>query len=257
MRARSLLLAALLGALALVAVASAEISQRGNLRVSFNGKLTPHILPRTSMAPIKVTVGTKITTANGANPPQLLQISIAINHFGRLEAKGLPLCTLADIQPTTTADALAACRRSLVGEGSFSAKVLLPQQAPFPSAGKVFAFNGVFKGKPAILAHVYGTDPIPTSYTIPFSVKPTKGTFGTVLSASLPQATSHSGYVTGLSLTLGRSFRSHGKRRSYLSATCPAPKSVSVAAFPFARATFGFGKKTLTSTLTRSCRVRG
>jgi hypothetical protein len=47
----------------------------------------------------------------------------------------------------------------------------------------------------------------------------------------------------------------HGKRRSYLSASCPAPKGFPGAAFPFARASFGFGKQTLTSTLTRSCRV--
>jgi hypothetical protein len=247
----------LLVLLALASLARAETKQQGNLRVSFDGKLSPHTLPRTGTAPIEVTVGAKIAATDGKAPPQLRKISIAINRNGKLDAKGLPLCPLDRIQPSTTADALAACRSSLVGEGSFSAKVLLPQQAPFPSLGKVYAFNGVLNGKPVIFAHVYGTSPVPTSYTIPFVISTTKGTFGTVLSASLPNVTSEWGYVTGLSMTLGRSFSSHGKKRSYLAAGCPAPKGFPSASFSFARATFGFGKKTLTSTLTRSCGARG
>jgi hypothetical protein len=243
--------------LGLASLAHAEVKQQGNLRVAFDGKLTPHTLPRSGSAPVKVSVGAKIVATSGATPPQLRKISIAINRNGRLDARGLPLCRLEEIEPSTTADALAACRSSLVGEGSFSAKVLLPQQAPFPSQGKVFAFNGAFNGKPAIFAHVYGTNPVPTSYTIPFVISEAKGTFGTVLSASLPNVTSEWGYVTGLSMTLGRNFSSHGKRRSYLSAGCPAPKGFPGASFPFARAAFGFGKQTLTSTLTRSCGARG
>jgi Divergent InlB B-repeat domain/NHL repeat len=237
---------------------SSEVKQQGNLRVSFEGELTPHALPRQGSAPVKVSVGARIATTDGQNPPQLRKIAIAINRNGRLSAKGLPLCKLRDIQPSTTADALAACRSSRVGHGSFSARVLLPQQAPFPSAGKVFAFNGTYRGRLAIFAHVYGTNPIPTSYTIPFAISQAKGTYGTLLTASLPQVTSEWGYVTGLQMTLGRTFFFHGKRRSYLSAACPAPKGFPGAVFPFARASFSFGRKgTLTSVLTRSCGVRG
>jgi hypothetical protein len=257
-KAKTALLAAALAALALSALAQAEITQKGNLRVAFDGKLSPHALPRQGSAPVRVAVGAKIATTDGSNPPQLRKISIAINRNGRFEPAGLPVCSLEQIQPSTTEDALAACRSSLIGEGSFSARVLLPQQAPFPSQGKVYAFNGRFHGKPAVLAHVYGTNPIPTSYTIPFVVSPSRGTFGTTLSASLPQVTSEWGYVTGLQITLGRSFSSHGKKRSYLSAGCPAPKGFPGASFPFAKASFAFGgKKTITSTLARSCRVRG
>jgi hypothetical protein len=131
-------------------------------------------------------------------------MTIAINRNGILSSKGLAVCALKSIQPSTTADALAACRPSLVGEGHFSAKVLFAPAAPFPSQGKVFAFNGSFNGHPAILDHVYGTEPVPTSFTLPFVISKSKGTFGTLLSASLPAVTSTSGYVTGLSITLGR-----------------------------------------------------
>jgi hypothetical protein len=251
----SLVLAACLG---LAGLARAEVVQKGNVRVTFEGKLTPHTLPRTGSAPVRVAVGTKVGSTDGQSPPQLRRISIAINRNGRFEPKGLPVCPLREIQPSTTAEALATCKSSMVGEGRFSASVLFNQQAPFPSAGKVYAFNSVLHGKPAILAHVYGTEPVPTSFTLPFELKPAKGTFGTVLTASLPEVTGNSSYITGLSLNLGRSFSVHGKKRSYLSAGCPAPKGFPGATFPFAKASFEFAKgKTVTSTLTRSCGARG
>jgi hypothetical protein len=243
--------------LAITALAQANVVQRGHIRVTFKGKLTPHTLPRSGSAPVRVSVGTKVASTNGTAPPQLRRISISINRNGHFEPDGLPVCRLRQIQPTTTADALAACRGSLVGEGRFTASVLFAQHAPFPSAGKIYAFNSVLHGRPAILAHVYGNEPVPTSFTITFVLRRSKGTFGSVLEASLPKATGNSGYITGLSLNLGRSFSVRGNKRSYLSGVCPAPRGVYVASFPFARANFTFEKTTLTSTLTRSCRVRG
>jgi hypothetical protein len=168
----------------------------------------------------------------------------------------LPVCELEDIQPATTQKALDACRGALVGEGSFSAAVSLSKQASFPSQGKMFAFNGAYEGKPAILAHVYGTQPVPTSFTLPFVIGKAKGTFGTTLTATFPA--SDNSFVTGIDLTLHRTFTYRGKQRSYASAGCPAPKGSSGAAFPFAKASYEFvGGKRLSSTLTRSCRAGG
>jgi hypothetical protein len=241
-----------------LAAAQAETVQRNHLRVSFQGQLTPHALPRSADAPIKVKVAAGIASTDAKTPPQLQRMTIAINRYGHLDATGLPVCRFEQIQPSTTADALRVCRRSLVGEGDFSAAVLLRGQAPFPSEGKVYAFNGELNGKPAILAHVYGTKPAPTSFTLPFAISRSKGTFGTTLTASLPRATGESGYVTGISLTLGKSFSYRGKRRSYLSASCPAPKGLRGAIFQFAKASFGFAGigRPLALTLTRSCKVR-
>jgi hypothetical protein len=235
----------------------AVIVQRQGIKVSFEGKLAPKKLPRHGSAPVRVAVGAKIAGAEGKDPPQLKTISIAINRYGHFDPTGLPICTERDIQPATTQNALKACQSSLVGVGSFSAKVLFSQQSPFPAEGRMYAFNGRVHGKPAILAHVYGTNPVPTSFTFPFVLKPTKGTFGTVLKANLPQATGNSGYVTGLSMNLGRNYSFQGKRRSYLSASCPAPKGFSKAAFPLAHATFDFkGGRSIGSTLVRDCGVR-
>jgi len=241
------------------AASASEVVQRRGVRVSFDGKLTPHALPRHGAAPVGIEVDAKIAAAgSGSAPPQLRKIAIAINRNGRLTTQGLPICRINDIQPSTTANALAACRRSLVGEGHFSANVQLPEQSPFPSAGKVLAFNGRLRGRPAIFAHIYGTEPAPTSTVLPFLIKGAHGTYGTVLEASLPQATGNWGYVTGLKMNLRRSFRYRGKGRSYLSAGCPAPAGFPSAAFPLARTTFDFsGGPTLVSILNRSCRAKG
>ncbi len=254
MMKRSVPLLALLAlALFLGSVADAEVVQKGDIRVAFDGALAPKSLPRTGEAPLHVSVGASITALNESDPPQLRKISIAINSAGHFSPDAVPVCTMRDIQPSTTQNALKACKSSLVGSGSFTATILLPQQAAFPSGGKLYAFNGVYEGRPAILAHVYGTEPVPTSFTLPFVMTKRKGELSTVLTASLAELTGNAGYITELSLNLGV-----GKGgKSYLNGSCPAPKGFGAATFPFAKATFEFGKQTLTSTLTRNCKVRG
>lgn len=245
--------AALVITLGLISIAGAEVVQKGDVRVKFEGELTPKALPRTGEAPVRVSVGATVTALKASTPPQLKKISIAINSAGHFFPNSLPICTVQDIQPSTTENALKACGSSLIGTGTFTAKVLLPQQASFPAGGKLFAFNGVYEGHPAVLAHVYGTEPVPTSFTLPFVITKRKGELGTVLTASLAGVTGEAGYITGLSLDLGATSGS----KSYLTASCPAPKGFGSATFTFAKASFDFGKTDLVSTLTRNCKVRG
>jgi hypothetical protein len=244
---------ATLGALA--GLAEGEVVQKGDIRVKFDGDLSPKTLPRAGTVPVRVSVGARVTALKPSDPPRLRRISIAINSAGKFSPKAVPVCAVRDIQPSTTQNALKACGSSLVGTGKFAAKILLPQQASFPAGGKLYAFNGRYRGHPAILAHVYGTEPVPTSFTLPFVMTAGKGHFGTVLTASLAEATGKAGYITELSLDLDGSGGS-GKAR-YLSAGCPAPKGFGGATFPFAKATFDFGHADIDSTLTRNCQVRG
>jgi hypothetical protein len=238
---------------------TAEVAQKRGVRVSVQGSIRPSTLPRTGSAPVAVSFAGNVHTSDPAGPPQLNGISVSINRHGHLDTRGLPRCRMRQIDPSTTREALATCRSSLIGEGSFSANVKLPEQSPFPSVGKVLAFNGRFHGHPAALAHIYGTKPLPTSYVLPFRIRQTKeGAFGIVLTASLPRVTGDWGFVTGISMTLERRFTYRGRARSYMSAGCPAPAGFRQAIFPLARTSFSFeGGLTLTSTLTRSCRVSG
>lgn len=238
-------------------LARAEISQKKDVRVLFKGDITPNVLPRDHQVPVTVSVETHITQIGTGEPPELLRLSLAINRHGSIDFRGLPKCRFKRIQPSNNGEAIEACGDSLVGTGFFSANVLLPEQSPFPSRGKILAFNGEVLGHPVIFAHIYGTEPVPTSFVLPFVVRHSNGKYATTLVAYLPKVKANWGFITGISLKLNRSFRYRGKEHHYLSASCPAPKGVGVAGFAFAKAEFVFAGNTVVSTLNRSCRARG
>jgi hypothetical protein len=242
------------GALALTALLSSlaqgEVAQKQGVRVTVDGGLSPTKLPRKGQVPVAVSVKGGIAATKQGSLPQLKAIQIAINQAGTLNVRGIPHCRINKINPSTTQQALAMCRSSLIGEGDFSADVVLPEQSPFPSKGKLLAFNGTIGRKPAVFAHVYGTEPLSTSYVFAFKVKKTKGTFGTTLEASFPKATGDWGYITGISLNLFRS--------RFMEAGCPAPKGFSKVAFPLVKTSFDFaGGLDIKSTLNRSCQAKG
>jgi hypothetical protein len=241
-----------------VSLANAELVERGNLFVKFDGGILPTALPRTARAPIAVRVdGTVRVLAGSERPPALRHISIAINRGGVLDTRGLPTCRRFQIEPATTAQALEACGSALVGEGRYLGALALPEQDRFPLQGRVLAFNAVINGQRAILAHVYGSDPVPNSRIIVFHIHQAHGTFGTVLSAALPARLNRSGYLKKISLNLRRIFVYRGRKHSYLSAACSAPTGFTSATFPFSKVsmTFADGRR-LSSTLIRTCRVQ-
>jgi hypothetical protein len=250
LRLKALLLSAAALTAALTSISSAEVAQKQGVRVVVAGKLTPTKLPRKGEAPVGVSVSGHIEALKDDALPQLKAMSIAINGAGKLDVAGIPHCRINHINPSTTQQALSICRSSLIGEGSFSANVVLPEQSPFPSKGKLLAFNGTIGRKPAIFAHVYGTEPLSTSYVFAFKVRKQKGTFGTILEASFPKATGDWGYITGISLNLFRS--------RFMKAGCPAPKGINKVGFPLVRTSFDFaGGLQIKSTLNRSCEAQG
>lgn len=257
MRGRVLALALLL-ALALAALARAEVTQSDHLRVVMQGDLAPKALPRSAAAPVAVSLGGDLSTTDGSDLPRLRTLRIEINRGGRLEQQGLPDCPLAQIAVATSDRASAACRNALVGDGAFHANIVLRGQAPYPTTGKLLLFNGRRGGKPVLFGHIYASRPFATSFVITFKIdEGGRGTFGTVLSASLPEALGNWGYVTGIEMRLSRRYRYKGKQHSYLSASCPAPKGFGSVPFPLIKASFVFdGGRKLSSTLTRHCRAR-
>jgi hypothetical protein len=245
------------GCLLCASVAHAELVERGDLFVKFAGGIAPTALPRVERAPIAVRVDGTVRVLSGERPPALRHITIAINHGGVIDTRGLPTCRRAQIEPATSQQALEACRSALVGEGRYLGALALPEQDRFPLQGRVLAFNAVVGGQRAILAHVYGGEPVPNSRIIVFHIHQAHGTFGTTLSAALPARLNRSGYLKKISLTLRRTFVYRGQKHSYLSAACAAPAGFTSATFPFSKVsmTFADGRK-LSSTLIRTCRVQ-
>ena len=253
MLAVALLTTALLGS----ALADAELASRGDLFVKFAGGIAPAALPRHANAPISVQVDGTIRTLSKDRPPALRWISIAINRGGRIDTRGLPVCRQSQIESVSSAQALAVCGQALVGKGRYVGGVSFPEQTSFPLEGRILAFNAVVDGGRAILAHVYGTDPFPNSRIIVFHIHDAQGTYGTVLTASLPVSINRYGYLKRIILNLQRQFVYQGRTHSYLTAACAAAPGFRSATFPFVRIsmTFADGRK-LASTLLRSCRVR-
>ncbi|MET0559767.1 MAG: hypothetical protein ABW065_14040 [Solirubrobacterales bacterium] len=237
--------------------ARAELVEHGDLFVRFAGGLTPTELPRERRAPIEVSVEGTVKTLSGERPPALRWISIGLNRGGVLDSRGLPVCHAGDLVSTGDSQALANCGDALVGRGSYLANTAFPEQLAFPAAGHILAFNARVGGRAAILAHIYGTEPVATTRIVTLHIHRRRGAYGTILSGALPPSLNRYGYVRRLDLSFFRRFTYRGERRSYLSAACPAPAGFPGAVFPFARASMGFADgRTLSSTLTRSCQVR-
>jgi hypothetical protein len=254
-----IVIASVVALVALVAAgAQGEIIQKGNLRVSFDTRLLPRALPREHLAPVRVTLDGSITTVDDSRPPQLREITLAFNRAGRIAVAGLPTCSAAELQQTSSEAALANCRDALVGRGSFAAAVDFPDAPQIPAQGKVLVFYSRLKGQPAMLLHLFGSSPVRAAFVLPFRIDRSRsGELGTLFSTRIPQLASDLGYVTDLSLSIGRTYRYKGKRRSFISASCEAPAGFPSAVFELAKATFTFaGDRRLSGRVLRDCKVR-
>jgi hypothetical protein len=241
-----------------VGIAHGERVKRGDLLLSFDASFAPQALPRDHAAPVTVDLAGSVRTSSGAHPPQLRSISLDVNRYGTLSTRGLPVCQHGQLESTSTKVALERCRGALVGHGLFKANVDFPNLDTFPVKGGILAFNGRARGRPTILMHVYGSNPVQATVVLTFKVTHNEdGTFGTTLFAQIPKIASDLGYVTNIELSFGRKYRHNGKPRSFISARCAAPDGFPGALFPLARGAFTFANdQRLTITLTRECDVR-
>lgn len=237
------------------AVSGAVIEQKENLRVSFDADFAPRALPRLEPAPVKVQVEGKIATTDGTHPPPLRWLELEIHRNGNLSGEGLPVCRASALQSTSTQTAIARCRRSLVGNGSFRAEVDLGRNV-FAN-GEILAFRSRRDGKEVLLMHLFASAPVRFTLIVPLTVSHRKGQFGTVMRARIPRIGGIVS-VTEIGLTIGRRYTYRGESRSYVSAACSAPAGSNLAVFPFARGRFLFeGHKPIhPPALVQSCSVR-
>jgi hypothetical protein len=251
-------LGALLVSLALGAGhATGEVFQKEGLRVRASVDFAPRALPRERTAPITVRLGGQIGTATGAQPPALSKLSIAVNRASRISVAGLPTCTAARLQQTTTEAALSACRPARVGHGSFAADIDFPEDRVISASGNVLAFNARIGERPGMLLHFYISSPVKAALILPLRISHRPGELGTVLSTHIPTLAAGLGHVTELHLTLGRRYAFRGERRGFLNARCAAPEGFTGGPFQLAKLTLAFvGGRRVEGSIERACRVR-
>ena len=241
---------------ALASLAQATTLQSGNLRITVLAQIAPFELPRTGTAPISAAVAGHVENPHGGDPPQLQTMKIDVNRHALLRSRGLPTCPLGRIQPGSSARALSTCGDALIGFGRFWASIVLPEQGSYPTHGKLLIFNGRLHGAPAILAHIYTRDPFDSSFVVAFRIsKIAKGSYGTELTASLPESLGEWGYVNRIKLTLKREYAFRGRKLSYFNAGCPALPGARLASYPLARATLGFSEQRISATVIKRCAV--
>jgi hypothetical protein len=241
-RRAALALALLLGALAIFAPlpAQGERIQKGDLRVAIGGGVSPLVLPRGHAAPVTLRVGGRIETADGSPLPRLKRIELTLAGQGVLSTRGLPRCSRARLANASTRQALARCRGALVGRGSLGAEFFIPHQAPFPIHTTLLAFNGATAdGAPAVWVHAYAGSP-PVSIVFPFIIRRQGSSLRTTLLATVPPALGDLPHLASFQLELSRRYRFAGRRRSYLSASCPAPPGFTEGFLTIAQATYDF-----------------
>ncbi len=238
-----LILATGLCLLAIAGQAGAVSKVDDGVLITFDGHMSPKRLPRHTAAPVAVTVGGDIKSSSGNSEqvPQLRKIKVEINRGGRLFDRGLPVCNVAEIQPSTQAAARRICGGAIVGSGHVTVQVHLSPQPPFIVRAKLLAFNGPRRnGVKRIFAQAYARTP-PGAFVLTFTVTKEKGgEYGTVLSTTLPPETTNWAYLKHFDMTLHRVYEYRGRTRSYVSAACPAPSGFFRAPYSFARATYGF-----------------
>jgi hypothetical protein len=206
---------------------------------------------------VRVAGDVRLAEDSGADQlPQLRAITVAINRQGRLFDRGLPVCEVKTIQPTTEASARRVCGGAIVGGGHVVLQAHIPTQPSFEVKAKLLVFNGPRKGgHKLILAQAYARTP-PGAFILVFRVSRRDGLFGTVMSTTLPPGAQKWAYLTHFDMTLHRVYAYRGQRRSFISAACLAPAGFDTALFPFARGTYDFADgQRFTTTVARSCTV--
>jgi hypothetical protein len=254
-RAALFLFLALAACALVVGTASGERTQEGTLIVTLDGGLTPVALPRDEAAPVGVRLAGGLRTTDGTLIPRVTRVELGLPGQGVLDTRGLPVCPVRKLRNATSSAALHSCRDALVGHGRLVAQVKIPAQPAFPVHAEILAFNGRIDGRRAVIFHAFAAEP-PTVVVLPFRLRLEAGRFRTHLVAHLPPELGPWPHFAHFEVDLFRRFRYRGREHSYMSASCPIPKSFTAGFFSFAKASFTLadGRRVGTS-ITRSCRA--
>jgi len=256
-RASTIGLAALVAATLLVGPALGERKQHGEVIASLDGGVSPRRLPRDRPAPVTVRLEGGLRTADGSQLPRVTSVELGLPPQGILNTRGLPTCTVRRLRNRKSPAALATCRPALVGHGRLEAEVALPGQAPFSVDARLLVFNGRLPGgRHAILLHAYAVRP-PTVVVLPLVSRRRGGRFPTALVGRVPRALGPWPRIAHFEMTIGRSYNYGGRRRSFLSASCPIPPRFTAGFLSFASATYTLvDGRSLAVEIVRSCRGR-
>lgn len=251
---RRVVVLAVPAALLLCADAYAITAEVGSEVISATADATPHALPARGGAPVRVSTVVRVHTRDGSQPPTLKTMTFLFDENGFLDAKGVPVCTTAELAGTTSSEARSRCAGALVGKGTGKARVALPGKAPVTVAYPLSLFNGppAADGMPSLIGHVYETVPAPKTLLIPIAIERIKkGRYGYRVEIQVPQIAEGYGAPTLAEATLGRTFLRAGRRVGFVNARCKGGRLQLQGALRFTNGDY------FPATLTSPCHTAG
>jgi hypothetical protein len=195
----------------------------GVLCVGDNGGISPTKLPKHGSAPVTARLIGEIATRDGSHPPALQQIEADIDRTIQVDAVGLPTCTENQLTASSSATAKRVCGDAIIGSGLAEVEVAFPEQKPFRATGPLLLFNhGVHGGTTSVLLHAYVDVPAPTAIVVTAKVtRIHSGRYGLHLQAHIPEIAGGAGSATAFDLKIGRRYTYRGRKKSFLTASCP------------------------------------
>jgi hypothetical protein len=229
---RNLIRVSVIGIVLALSVATAAFAElggnekewcAGNLCITDDGGIAPSALPKRGKAPITARLAGEIETRDGAHPPPLQSVDLDIDRTIDVDAVGLPVCRLAQLQARPTDAAKRACPDAIVGSGKTEVEVAFPEQAPFRATGPLVLFNGGGKGgTTTVFLHAYVSVPAPTAVIVKATIsRIDRGRYGLHIAAAIPRIAGGAGSATMFELTVGRRYTYKGEQKSFLMAGCP------------------------------------
>jgi hypothetical protein len=194
-----------------------------NLVLHAVGGFSPQLLPRHSYAPISFRGEVDFSTRSGAGRPvALTEAVIDFDRDGRLDVSGLPACAAAAVAGLGVAEARAACKGAIVGEGLIEALVEpAPGAVPVPVRSPLSIFNGPAEaGHPTAVLHANLGAPAGQTLALTAPIERIRGRYRYRVTLRIPPIAGGLGSLTRIRVEIGRRFRAGGQRRSYVSARC-------------------------------------
>lgn len=193
----------------------------GTLVLKADGGFAPRSLPKRAYAPIEFEGHADIVTTDGSMPPALQQVKLELDHDGRLDPAGLPICPPSRIEAASPQQARSLCRGALVGGGHVAAKIALPGQQPVEVRSPLTLFNGPrLGGNPSVVAHAQSSFPVVETYVLDVPIEQRGGTYGYRIAFEVPTIAGGYGALTHIDARIDRRFHAGGAERSYISARC-------------------------------------
>jgi hypothetical protein len=194
----------------------------GSSVVSATAVIEPHALPAKGNAPVKLSSVVRIGTNDGSIPNTLKSLTFALDGNGSVGAKGIPVCTMAKLEGTTTAQARKVCAGALVGKGTGKALVTMPGAPSVTITSPLSFFNGPpVHGLPSLIVHARETIPAPKTILVPIDVERIHaGRYGYRVEIELPPIAEGFGVPTLAEAEIGRTYKLGGKQVGFIGAHC-------------------------------------